>query len=69
MDLLIPIRLLLKGGVKNEFTPVHAACHGGPYSIAVLGQNSDQIGVLGENGWVPLSYTMLPEDGGLSTNT
>ena len=69
VDFLIPIRLLLKGGVKNEFTPVHAACHGGPYSIAVLGQNSDQIGVLGENGWVPLSYTMLPEDGGLSTNT
>lgn len=58
VDLLIAIlQKKLKSGVKNEFTPMHAAaCLGDPYCIAVIAQNSDQIDVLDENGWSPLSY-------------
>ena len=58
VDLLIAIQQgKLENGLQDTFTPMHAAaCLGDPYLIVIMAQNSDQLNVLDEGGWSPLSY-------------
>ena len=58
LELLIAIQQgKLESGLENTFTPMHAAaCIGDPYCLVIMAQNCDQINVLDEGGWSPLSY-------------